>query len=66
MNSFIDEIYQLALDDSVFENCRLMKANDFEKLNFPVVRDGRLLYNQVDNIINIHEVHFLQIPDHYL
>ncbi len=36
MNSFIDEIYQLALDDSVFENCRLMKANDFEKLDFPV------------------------------
>ena len=36
MNSFIDEIYNLALGDSVFENCRLMKANDFEKLNFPV------------------------------
>ncbi len=36
MNSFIDEIYNLALSDSVFENCRLMKANDFEKLNFPV------------------------------
>ena len=36
MNSFIDEIYNLALGDSVFENCRLMKANDFEKIDFPV------------------------------
>ncbi len=36
MNSFIDEIYDLALSDSVFENCRLMKAYDFEKLDFPV------------------------------
>ena len=36
MNSFIDEIYTLAENDSIFENCKLMKANDFEKIDFPV------------------------------
>ena len=36
MNSFIDEIYTLAENDSLFENCKLMKANDFEKFAFPV------------------------------
>ena len=36
MNSFIDEIYTLAENDSIFENCKLMKENDFEKIDFPV------------------------------
>ncbi len=36
MNSFVDEIYNLALNDSVFSDFRLMKAYDFEKLDFPV------------------------------